>query len=157
MITKIKMLLGAFVLGIGLSGCIVIPDEEMSYYSYSSYSPYPIGSYEWATDYYHRPPAPKPHHYKHHKSDYKYKKPEHDKHHEDKKHVDKKHDKHHEDRGHVDKRNEHDRHHDVSKNEIRKDRPSHDVVKQNRTLPFENKKVNKIERKQIDHRIFRRH
>ena len=34
MITKIKMLLGAFVLGIGLSGCIVIPDEFGINYKY---------------------------------------------------------------------------------------------------------------------------
>ncbi len=160
MIKKVKTLFVLFVVGAGLSGCIVVPDDELyssSYYSYSSYDLYPVGSYEWATDYYHRPPAPKHHHYKHHKSDYKYKKPVHDKHYEDKKHIDKKH--------------EHDKHHDVHKNEIRKDRPSHDVpknrpdksrtshdnVKQSHAQPLDRKNIEKHEHRPVNHKIFQRH
>ena len=168
MIKKVKMLLGLCVLGTGLTGCIVIPDDELyssSYYSYSSYDPYPVGSYEWATDYYHRPPAPRHHHYKHHKSDYRYIKPEPKKPGHDKHHIEKPgHDKH-----HIEKP-EHDKHHNVPKNEIKKDKPSHDVPKNRidkkqppRDLPKQNhgssfdKKPNMPEHKLKSHKVFPHH
>ena len=52
MINKIKVFFCFCILVFGLTGCIVVADDE------PMYSSYPVGSYELASDYYHRPPAP---------------------------------------------------------------------------------------------------
>lgn len=166
MIKKVKVLFVCF-LGMGLAGCIVVPEDGVyspSYYSYSSYEPYPIGSYEWATDYYHRPPAPRVHHHKHHKSDYRYKEHEHKKH-IDKKPVDKKHiDKKHEEKKHADKKlpekkradklhKKDVKHHDISKPKVDKKEPVRDFPKQNPGNISQKGKINTPDKKLIGHKM----
>lgn len=83
MINRIKFLTVLILGVVGLSGCVLVEDD------YSTYSPYPYGSYEAAIDYYHRPPR---HHYHKYKANILPKDNHLDKHHHDKKQPPKAHD-----------------------------------------------------------------
>ena len=161
MIKNVKLLISFLVLGLGLNGCIVVDDDPY-------YSPYPIGSYEWAIDYYHRPPAPRVSHYRHHGADYKHKKHEHekhmDKHHESKKHIDKKPapkkpaPKKPEPKKHEDKKSGHEvGHKDTPKSKPNIEKPSHDALKSNHNVNSSVKKIDKPEHKPMKARDVFRH
>ncbi len=129
MTKKIMLLFSFCVLAFGLTGCFFVGEEDYMYSSYSPYSPYPTGSYEWAMDYYHRPPAYY-HHY--HAGSHVHKKPDHHKHdhykpNHDPKH-DPKHDKPKQDKPKHDKPQNPPKHHDTPKDAPKHhDTPKHNV------------------------------
>ena len=131
MVDKIKSLFAICTLIVGLAGCVVIPDDEpMYYYSYSNYTPYPIGSYEWATDYYHRPPR---HGHRIHRHDHHHVQHHQHKHDHNHDHVHKG------DKGHHDKPKDAPKHHDIPNDAPKHhDTPKHNVNTKTPSYDFSN-------------------